>query len=47
MFFDGGFTFSNFLMDALAIFAFVVWFWLLVVIYSDATISPVGARRFG
>src|SRR5262252_3022029 len=35
MFFDGGFTFSNFLMDALAIFAFVVWFWLLVVIYSD------------
>jgi hypothetical protein len=22
-------------MDALAIFAFVVWFWLLVVIYSD------------
>src|SRR6516164_3313258 len=35
MFFDGGFTFSNFLMDVLAIFAFVVWFWLLVVIYSD------------
>jgi hypothetical protein len=35
MFFDGGFTFSNFLMDALAIFAFVVCFWLLVVIYSD------------
>ncbi len=35
MFFEGGFTFSNFLMDALAIFAFVVWFWLLVVIYSD------------
>ena len=35
MFFEGGFTFSNFLMYALAIFAFVVWFWLLVVIYSD------------
>ena len=35
MFFEGGFTFSNFLKDALAIFAFVVWFWLLVVIYSD------------
>src|SRR4029078_4768850 len=35
MFFEGGFTFSNFLMDALAIFAFVVWFWLLIVIYSD------------
>lgn len=35
MFFDGGFTFSNFLMDMIAIFAFVVWFWLLVVIYGD------------
>ena len=35
MLFDGGFTFSNFLMDMIAIFAFVVWFWLLVVIYSD------------
>jgi len=35
MLFDGGFTFSNFLMDMLAIFAFVVWFWLLVVIYGD------------
>lgn len=35
MFFDGGFTFSNFLMDVLAIFAFVVWFWLLVVIFGD------------
>ena len=35
MFFDGGFTFSNFLMDILAIFAFVVWFWLLVVIFGD------------
>jgi len=35
MFFEGGFTFSNFLMDVLAIFAFVIWFWLLLVIYSD------------
>jgi Short C-terminal domain len=35
MYFDGGFTFSNFLMDMLAIFAFVVWFWLLVVIFGD------------
>ena len=35
MLFDGGFTFSNFLMDVIAIFAFVVWFWLLVVIYGD------------
>ena len=35
MHFDGGFTFSNFLMDIIAIFAFVVWFWLLVVIFGD------------
>src|SRR3974377_2512830 len=34
-FFQEGFTYRNFLMDMLAIFAFVVWFWLLVVIYSD------------
>ena len=30
-----GFTYRNFLMDMIAIFAFVVWFWLLVVIYGD------------
>jgi hypothetical protein len=30
-----GFTYRNFLMDMLAVFAFVVWFWLLVVIYGD------------
>jgi uncharacterized membrane protein len=35
MLFDGGFTFSNFLTDVLAIFAFVVWFWLLVIIFGD------------
>src|SRR5215475_8875095 len=35
MFFDGGYTYSNFLMNVLAIFAFVVWFWLLVVIFGD------------
>jgi hypothetical protein len=35
MLFDGGYTYSNFLMNVLAIFAFVVWFWLLVVIYGD------------
>jgi len=35
MLFDGGFTFLNFLMDMIAIFAFVVWFWLLVVIFGD------------
>ena len=35
MYFDGGYTYSNFLMNVVAIFAFVVWFWLLVVIYGD------------
>jgi hypothetical protein len=30
-----GFTYRNFLMDMIAVFAFVLWFWLLVVIYSD------------
>ena len=30
-----GFTYRNFLMDMIAIFAFVVWFWLIVVIYRD------------
>jgi Phospholipase_D-nuclease N-terminal len=34
-FFQEGFTYRNFLMDMIAIFAFVVWFWLLVVIYGD------------
>ena len=35
MLFDGGYTYSNFLMNVIAIFAFVVWFWLLIVIYGD------------
>lgn len=35
MLFEGGYTYSNFLMNMVAIFAFVVWFWLLIVIYGD------------
>jgi hypothetical protein len=35
MFFEGGYTYSNFLMNVVAIFAFVVWFWLLFIIYGD------------
>ena len=35
MLFEGGFTFSNFLIDVLTIFAFVVWFWLMIIIFSD------------
>jgi len=30
-----GFTFRNFLADAFAVFMFVVWFWLLITIFSD------------
>jgi hypothetical protein len=34
-FFREGFTYRNFLMDALAIFIFVVWFWLIIIVASD------------
>ena len=30
-----GFTFRNFLMDALAIFVFIVWFWLFISVAAD------------
>jgi hypothetical protein len=35
MLFDGGFSFTNFLVDVLAVFVFVVWFWLLIAVCSD------------
>src|SRR5215470_8795665 len=35
MLFEGGFTFTNFLADVLAIFVFVVWFWLLITVITD------------
>ena len=35
MLFEGGYTYSNFLANMIAVFAFVVWFWLVVVIYGD------------
>jgi ABC-type transport system involved in multi-copper enzyme maturation permease subunit len=34
-FFSEGFTFRNFLADAFAIFFFVLWFWLLIIVISD------------
>jgi len=34
-FFREGFTYRNFLMDALAIFVFVVWFWLAITVFAD------------
>jgi len=30
-----GFTFRNFLADVFAVFMFVVWFWLLIIVFSD------------
>jgi hypothetical protein len=34
-FFQEGFTYRNFLVDALTIFVFIVWFWLLISVASD------------
>jgi hypothetical protein len=34
-FLNEGFTYRNFLLDALAIFVFIVWFWLLITVASD------------
>lgn len=35
MLFEGGFTFTNFLVDVFVIFLFVMWFWLLITVFSD------------
>jgi ABC-type multidrug transport system fused ATPase/permease subunit len=35
MFFQGGFTFPNFVMDLLTVFIFVIWFWLLITVFGD------------
>jgi Short C-terminal domain len=35
MLFEGGYTYSNFLAHIVAIFLFVVWFWLLIVVFGD------------
>jgi len=34
-FFQEGFTYRNFLVDAITIFVFIVWFWLLMSVASD------------
>jgi hypothetical protein len=34
-FLQEGFTYRNFLMDALAVFVFILWFWLLITVASD------------
>ena len=35
MLFDGGFTFTNFLVDVFAVFMFFVWLWLLITVFGD------------
>ena len=35
MLFEGGFSFTNFLVDAFAIFVLGMWFWLVIVIAMD------------
>src|SRR5215470_2316678 len=35
LFVSEGFTFRNFLTDAFAIFFFVLWFWLLIMVIGD------------
>ena len=35
LFFSEGFTFRNFLVDAFAVFMFVLWFWLLIIVIGD------------
>jgi len=34
-FFQEGFTYRNFLVDALTIFVFIIWFWLLITVATD------------
>jgi hypothetical protein len=35
MLFQGGFTFTNFVADVFAVFMFVLWFWLFIVVVGD------------
>ncbi len=35
LFFAEGFTFRNFLTDVFAVFVFVLWFWLLIIVIGD------------
>jgi hypothetical protein len=34
-FLQEGFTYRNFLVDAVTIFVFVIWFWLLITVFRD------------
>jgi Phospholipase_D-nuclease N-terminal len=34
-FLQEGFTYRNFLVDAVTIFLFIIWFWLLIIVFRD------------
>jgi Phospholipase_D-nuclease N-terminal len=34
-FLQEGFTYRNFLVDAITIFLFIIWFWLLIIVFRD------------
>jgi len=34
-FLQEGFTYRNFLLDVLAVFVFIIWFWLLITVAAD------------
>ena len=35
MFGEGGLSFGSFLLNVIVIFLFVMWFWLLITVFSD------------
>ena len=41
------YTFASFLWDMLLVFAFVIWFWLLITVFrtSSAAMTPPASRR--
>ena len=45
LFFAEGFTFRNFLADAFAVFAFVVLFWLLIVVFGERSARTGSTSR--
>ena len=45
LFVNEGFTFRNFLVDAITIFVFVVTFWLLITVFMDLTDAEFSRLR--
>jgi hypothetical protein len=50
LFFAEGFTFRNFLADLFTVLMVVLWFWLLIAVFSDFSgvmTYPIGSKRSG